>query len=38
MQPIQMQLSPNLKTFPDFFFAFQESTSNLKHFERKDEP
>ena len=21
MQPIQMQLSPNLKTFPDFFFC-----------------
>ena len=33
--PIQMQLSEKRKTFPEFFVPFQESTSNVKHFEIK---
>ena len=32
-----MQLSPNQKTFWDFFFAFPESTKNLEYFQTKDE-
>ena len=35
--PIQMQLSEKQKTFPQFFVWFLESTSNFKHFERKDD-
>ena len=35
--PIQMQLSEKPKTFSDFFVPFLESTSNVKHFERKDD-
>ena len=34
--PIQMQLSEKRKTFSEFFVPFLESTSNFKHFERKD--
>ena len=34
--PIQMQLSQKRKTFSEFFLPFLESTSNFKHFERKD--
>ena len=33
---IQMQLSEKRKTFSEFFVPFLESTSNFKHFERKD--
>ena len=35
--PIQMILSENQKTFSQFFLPFLESTSNFKHFERKDD-
>ena len=34
---IQIQLSEKRKTFSDFFVPFLESTSNVKHFERKDD-
>ena len=34
--PIQMQLSQKRKSFIQFFVPFLESTSNLKHFEKKD--
>ena len=33
---IQMQLSEKQKTFFRFFVPFLESSSNFKHFERKD--
>ena len=36
--PIQLQLSEKLKTFSQFFIAFSESTLNLEHFGKKDEP
>ena len=36
--PIQLQLSKKLKTCSRFFIAFLESTLNLEHFEKKDEP
>ena len=32
-----MQLSPNQKTFYQFFSAFPESTSNLEYLEEEDE-
>ena len=32
-----MLLSPNQKTFAQFFSASPESTKNLKYFEKKDE-
>ena len=35
--PIQMQLSPNRKIFCEFFVAFLESTSNFKHFVKKED-
>ena len=35
--PIQMQLSEKRKTFSQFFVPFLESTSNFKHFARKDD-
>ena len=35
--PIQMQLSEKGKPFSEFFVRFQESTSNFKHFEGKDD-
>ena len=36
---IQMQLSLKPTTSSDFFFCpFMESTSNFKHFEKKDDP
>ena len=35
--PIQMQLSEKRKTFSESFVTFQESTSNFKQFERKDD-
>ena len=33
---IQMQLSDNWKIFSEFFVPFLESTSNFKHFQKKD--
>ena len=35
--PIQMDLSLKPKLFSDFFVPFLESTSNFKHFEKKDD-
>ena len=35
--PIQMQLSENWYSFSEFFIAFLESTSNFKHFEKRDD-
>ena len=35
--PIQMQLSFKPTIFSDFFVPFLESTSNFKHFEKKDD-
>ena len=37
-QPIQMQLSKKQKTSFSFFASFRKSTSNIKHFEEKDDP
>ena len=34
--PIQMQLAEKPKTFCEFLVPFMESTSNFKHFEKKD--
>ena len=34
---IQMQLSEKQKTFSQFFVPFLESTSNVRHFDRKDD-
>ena len=35
--PIQMQLPEKQKHFSQFVVPFQESISNLKHFERKND-
>ena len=35
--PIQMQLFGKRKKFSEFFVPFLESTSNFKHFEKKDD-
>ena len=35
--PIQMELSQKRKTFSRCFVPFLESTSNFKHFEKKDD-
>ena len=35
--PIQMQLSEKRKKFSRFFVPYLESTSNLKHFEKRDD-
>ena len=35
--PIQMHLSLETKFFSDLFVKFLEFTSNLKHFEKKDD-
>ena len=35
--PIQMQLSLKPTFYSDFFVPFLESTSNFKHFEKKDD-
>ena len=32
-----MQISEKRKSFSEFFVRFQESTSNFKHFEKKDD-
>ena len=37
-QPIQMELSTKQNFFPQFVAALLKSPSNLKHFEKKDEP
>ena len=34
--PIQMQLARKRKSFSELFVPFPESTSNFKHFEKKD--
>ena len=34
--PIQMQLARKRKSFSELFVPFLESTSNFKHFEKKD--
>ena len=38
LQPIQIQLSKNVKTFAQHFAIFLGSVSNFKHFEKKDGP
>ena len=38
MEPIQMQLSRNQKTFSDFFASFLKSNLNFEHFFKKDDP
>ena len=35
--PTQMQLPEKRKTFSQFFVGFLESTSNFKHFQKKDD-
>ena len=35
--PIDVQLSGKQKTFSKFLLPFRESTSNFKHFEKKDD-
>ena len=35
--PMQMELSDKQKTFSQVFVLFLESTSNIKHFEKKDD-
>ena len=35
--PIQMELYLKPTIFSDFFVSFLESTSNFKHFEKKDD-
>ena len=37
-EPMQMQLCKILKTFSQHFAELVESTSNFKHFEKKDNP
>ena len=37
LSPIQMQLSLKPTIFSHFFVPFLESTSNFKHFEKKDD-
>ena len=37
LSPIQMQLSLKATIFSNFFVPFLESTSNFKHFEKKDD-
>ena len=37
-EPIQMQLYKTLKIFSQHFAQLVESTSNFKHFEKKDDP
>ena len=34
---IQMQLSQKVKSFSRFFLPFLKSTSNFKHFQKKDD-
>ena len=37
-EPIQIQLSQNLKTFSELFFTFFKSIVNSKHFPKMDDP
>ena len=37
LSPIEMPLSLKPRNFSDFFVPFLESTSNSKHFEKKDD-
>ena len=37
-EPIQSQLSKNLKTFAQHFAQFVQSTSNFRHFGKNDDP
>ena len=36
-QPIEMQLSPNQKTFSEFFSAFLESSLSFEHSQKEDD-
>ena len=36
-QPLQMHLSQEKKTFPEFFFTFSKSILNFKHLPNKDD-
>ena len=38
LEPIQMQLYKILKTFSQHFTELAQSTSNFKHWEKKDDP
>ena len=37
MQRIQMQLSQNQKTFPQFLSSFSRSRLNFEHFQKRDD-
>ena len=37
-EPIQIQLSENLKIFSELFFTFLKSIVNSKHFPKIDDP
>ena len=37
MQPIHMQLSQKLKTFPGFFNVFSKSRLSFEYFQKKDD-
>ena len=37
-QPIQLQLSKKQNSFSHFFASYLKFTSNLAHFEKKDDP
>ena len=37
MQPIHMQLSQKLKTFPRFFNIFSKSRLSFEYFQKKDD-
>ena len=36
-QPIQILISEKQKNFPQFFIEFFKSTSNIEHFQKKDD-
>ena len=38
MQPIQIKLSQNQKSFPGLFSSFSKSKLNFEHFQKKDDP
>ena len=37
MQPIHLELSQKLKTFPQFFLQFSKSMLNFEHYQKKDD-
>ena len=37
MQPIHLELSQKLKTFPQFCLPFSKSSLNFEHFQKKDD-